>query len=111
MLHKLLLVASAALVLANCAGSEEPAEQAPMEEPAEVQTQEDIDPEAYHNNIQAAMGEIPSSIRTDFQKLFTCEVRRNNERDNPKPVNAEYIRALTEYLKTNPAAAAQSCAS
>lgn len=108
MFRTLLLAAAAGLALASCDSAEKAAVNSPAEQPPVVQSQKDIDPEAYHNNIQSAIAEIPSSIREDFQKLFICEVRRNNQKPNPKPVDAAYIRALADYLKSNPGAAS-SC--
>lgn len=104
MLRKLLCAASAVFVLGACSQSAEPEA---SEEPAALETpmsQREADPEAFHNSIQAAMEEVPSDMQARFQILFACEVRKNNQRPNPYPVDAQYIRALTQYLKDNPTA-------
>ncbi len=104
MLRQLLCAASAVLATSACTAS---SEEASTEQPPAIelpQSQRDIDPEAFHNSIQAAMEEVPDDLRPHFQVLFACEVRKNNQRAEPGPIDAAYIRALTEYLKQNPTA-------
>ncbi|QAY80132.1 hypothetical protein [Sphingosinicella sp. BN140058] len=65
----------------------------------------EVDPEAYHKSIEAAVAEIPQPDIQSFQRLFICEMRRNARQPQPKPISADYLRALYSYLKANPAAA------
>lgn len=105
MFRKLLYAASASLALGGCdyLGDAEAAETpAAVFEP--IIPQREADPEAFHSNIQSAMEEVPPELRPQFQLLFACEIRKNNQRPNPQPVDAKYLRALTEYLKQNPTA-------
>lgn len=105
MMRKLLFVAAMSLTVAGCFEDEKPAAKLPETKAVSEKTQKEIDPEAYKNNIAGAMAEIPTSMRSDFQRLLVCQIKVNNESDAPKPIDAEYIRSLTAYLKANPAAA------
>ena len=108
MLRMLLVGAAAALVLGGCSSSDAIPQEPPQAETLAPKSQKEVDPEAYHQNIQAAMSEIPAELQVPFQKLFICEVRRNNSQPQPKPIDADYVRALIAHLKANPTAA-DSC--
>src|SRR3546814_9566800 len=62
----------------------------------------EIDPEAYHSNIESAMAEIPKTEMANFQKVFLCEMKKNNQSPNPRPIDAGYVRALAAHIKANP---------
>jgi nitrous oxide reductase accessory protein NosL len=102
--RKLLMAVAATLALAACGSSESTTEVAPKAEPKAQKTLKEVDPEAYHSNIESAFAEVPPEQFQQFQKLFLCEMKRNNALPQPKPVNAEYVRILWAHLKANPSA-------
>lgn len=106
--RKLLIAVAATLVLAGCSNKpDEPP--APKQEVAKAKTLEEIDPEAYHGNIESAMAEISPDQMANFQKVFLCEMKKNNLSPNPRPIDADYIRALAAHVKANPTVG-QNCA-
>lgn len=62
------------------------------------------DPEAYHDNLESAMKEVPASMRIDFQNLLTCTVRKEAALGAAKPLTAERVRQMTAQIKADPAA-------
>lgn len=106
--RKLLIAVAATLVLAGCSDGETVEPVAAKQEIAKVKTMKEIDPEAYHSNIESAMAEIPKSEMASFQKVFLCEMKKNNQSPNPRPIDASYIRALAAHIKANPGAS-QNC--
>lgn len=104
-MRQLFAVAIVTTMLAACSGAD--TKQQPtaiVKSKAHAPTLREADPEAFHKSIGAAMAEIPQAQRQQFQKLFICEVRKNNQTNRPRPVDADYVRELTEYLKANPTA-------
>src|SRR3546814_13786063 len=68
MQRKLLIAVAATLVLVGCSDSK-PAEPTPgKQEVAKVKTMKEIDPEAYHSNIESAMAEIPKIGRASCRE-------------------------------------------
>lgn len=106
--RKLLTAVAATLVLAGC--GDKPEEQsAPKQQVAKPKTMKEIDPEAYHSNIESAMSEISPEEMANFQKVFLCEMKKNNLSPNPRPIDANYVRALAAHVKANPTVG-QQCA-
>lgn len=106
--RKLLIAVAATLVLAACSEPDAAAPVVPKQEVAKAKTLKEIDPEAYHSNIESAMSEISPEQMANFQKVFICEMKKNNQSPNPKPIDAKYIRDLAAHVKTNPTAG-QTC--
>lgn len=106
-----LACAAALLALGGC-GSNKPSEQpsaSATAEPPKPKPLSEVDPEAYHDNLESAMREIPPALRPDFQKLLACEVARQKSTGEVQPLNAKLVRELTSRLKSDPNAAT-SCA-
>src|SRR3546814_7127290 len=102
MQRKLLIAVAATLVLVGCSDSK-PAEPTPGKpEVAKVKTMKEIDPEAYHSNIESAMAEIPQTDMANFQQVFLCEMTKNNQSPTPRPIAAVYVLALSAHIKSNP---------
>lgn len=56
----------------------------------------------FQDSIEAAMADIPPQHREQFQKLFSCEIKKNQQRTPPKDIDAQTIRALTAQLQQDP---------
>ena len=109
-MHRTLLSAVAAtLVLAGCSSGKPAEPSAPKQAVAKIKTMKEVDPEAYHSNIESAMAEIAPADMANFQKVFLCEMKKNNQAPNPKPIDAGYVRALAAHVKANPTAG-ENCA-
>ena len=106
--RKLLVAVVATLVLAGCSDGKPAEPIAAKQEIAKVKTMKETDPEAYHSNIESAMAEIPKTEMANFQKVFLCEMKKNNQSPNPRPIDASYVRALAAHIKANPGAG-QNC--
>lgn len=103
-----ILAVGTALALAACNSSTEP-EEAPKEAPS---AEEAADIEQFQNSVEqvttakefqdsveAAMSDIPPEHREEFQVAFNCEIERNQELAEPKPIDASTIRRITADLK------------
>jgi uncharacterized protein YcfL len=102
--RKLLHAVAASLVLTGCSSGETAEPDATAQVRAQPKTLKETDPEAYHSNVESAMKEIAQSDMQNFQRVFICEMKKNNASPNPKPIDADYIRALAEHVKNNPTA-------
>src|SRR3546814_8371679 len=101
MQRKLRIAVAATRGLVGCSDSK-PAEPTPgKQEVAKVKTMKEIDPEAYHSNIESAMAEIPKTEMANFQKVFLCEMKKNNQSPNPQPIDAGNVRAPEAHIQDN----------
>lgn len=101
------LLSGAALLLALC-GCNAAADETSLESKpdAKATAYKEVDPEAKDLSVSATISTIPLAQRVAFQKLFACEVRRNNLAKKPRPVDADFIRAIANHMKKHPNAGA-----
>lgn len=78
---------------------------APKKAPAQPKTAEEV--KVFHENFETAMTKIPPELREPFQKLFGCEVAKNNKLPAAQQVliDGDWVVRKTAELKQNPSLA------
>ena len=111
-MYRTLLSAVAATIILGACGSRDSVPEAPQKrESKRARPLKEADPVAYYNSVNSVASDVSPSQSAEFQKLFLCELKKNNARPDPRPVTAEFIRAIEARVKANPSAASQCAAS
>lgn len=105
-----LAATSALLALSACGGGGDAPGQnvaeAPQSRPVPLSKK---DPEAYHDNVETAMAEVPASLRGQFKQLLVCTLKKDQQTNSVRPLSADLVRELTARIKADPAAATAAC--
>lgn len=67
----------------------------------------EVEVKEFHQTFEKAMSDIPPELRADFQKLFQCEVTKNNKLPPASQANidGDWVVQKTAELKANRALA------
>lgn len=99
-----LAAAAMLLALSGCGSSEPEPPVPPVVEAPKVKPLKEIDPAAYQQSVEAALAEMPRELRGEFQKLLVCAISQNKEAGIRRPLDAQFVRQLTQQLRGDPTA-------
>lgn len=98
-----------ALSLTACGGTPEKNSQNPSQKseakpatkPATKGPMDKQQIEEFKVSFEKAMGDIPPELREDFQKVFNCEIVKNNKlpADKQRNIDGAAVREMTAALK------------